>query len=80
MLRKFRSFFEGNQGPVTKGRAHCGAVFQNMPVRPENLANWEVVGMVEHRDDGSFASCWHSWTMGTSPGDPFGAPQCFLSN
>ena len=81
MLRRSRSFFEGNQGPVTKGRAYCGAVFQNMPVRPENPADWEVVGMVEqHRDDGSFASCWHSQTTGTGPGDPFDIPQCFLSD
>ena len=51
-----------------------------MPVRPENPANWEVVGMVEHRDDGSFASCWSSWTKGIGPGDPFDTPQCFLSD
>ena len=70
--------FEGNQGSVTKGRACCGAVFQNMPVRPENPANWEVVGMVEHEDDGSFASCWNSRTKGIGPGDPFDTPQCSL--
>ena len=72
-------FFEGNQGTVTKGRAYCGTVFQNMPVRPENPANWEVVGIVEHEYDGSFASCWHSQTKGTGSGDTFDAPQCFLS-
>ena len=80
MLRRSRSFFEGNQGPVTKGRAYCGAVFQNMSVRPENPANWEVVGMVEYVGDGSFASCWNSQTRGMGPGDPFDTPQCFLSN
>ena len=51
-----------------------------MPVRPENPANWEVVGMVEHGDDGSFASCWNSRSKGMGPGDPFDTPQCFLSD
>ena len=72
--------FWRQQGTVTKGRAYCGSVFQNMPVRPENPANWEVVGMVEYVGDGSFASCWNSQTRGMGPGDPFDTPQCFLSD
>ena len=51
-----------------------------MPVRPENPANWEVVGMVEHGDDGSFASCWNSRTKGIGPGDPFDTPLSFFSD
>ena len=80
MLRRFRSFLKATRGNQTKGCAYCGTVFQNMPVRPVNLANWEVVGMVEHGDNGSFTSCWNSRTKGIDPGDPFDTPQCFLSD
>ena len=50
-------YFESSQGLVTKG------VFTIMPVRPENPADWEIVWMVKHTDDGSFVSYWYCTMM-----------------